>query len=188
MDDIALARHAESVSAANGLVGGDTPLTSCGREEAQTLGERLRGFAIDVCVTSRARRTYETAAIALDGRNVPIAIEEDLGEIRFGAFEGRPLAEYRAWVEAHRPDEAPAGGESRVETLRRFVRGFRTVLARPERSALVVAHGLTLRSVVDPIPQPIVAGTPYGGYVVLSCVELAHAVNRLERWCDAATW
>jgi broad specificity phosphatase PhoE len=188
MDEIALARHGESEAAAAGLVGGDTPLTANGVEEARALGRRLGGVPIDVCVTSGARRARETAAVALEGRAVPIAVEDDLGDIRFGIFEGRPLAEYRGWIEAHRPDEAPPGGESRVDTLRRFAAAFRRVLARGERSLLVVAHGLTVRSVVDPRPQPIVAGTPYGGCVELRRPELEDAVDRLERWCDAPTW
>jgi ribonuclease H / adenosylcobalamin/alpha-ribazole phosphatase len=188
MDEVALARHGESASAARGVVGGDAPLTARGRDEARRLGDRLRQLALDACVTSRARRARETAAVALAGRGVPVAVEDDLGDIRFGAFEGGPLAEYRAWVETHRPDEAPPGGESRVETLRRFARGFRAVLARRERCILVVAHGLTVRSVLDEKPQPIVAGSPYGGCVILRADELERAVDRLERWCDAPGW
>jgi|SRR6266571_3598674 len=52
----------------------------------------------------------------------------ELGDIRFGAFDGRPLAEYRDWVAAHSPTAAPPGGESRVETLRRFAHAFRSIL------------------------------------------------------------
>lgn len=188
MDEIALARHGESVSAARGLVGGDSPLTPRGRDEARRLGERLRRVAIDLCVTSRARRARETAAVALEGRNVPTTVDEDLGDIRFGAFEGRPLAEYRAWIESHPPDRAPSGGESRVDTLRRFVRAFRALLERPERCVLVVAHGLTMRTALDATPRPVVAGTPYGSYALLRAVELEQAVERLDRWCSAPRW
>jgi broad specificity phosphatase PhoE len=188
MDEIALARHGESVAAAEGLVGGDSPLTEKGREEARRLGERLRRLAVDVCITSRARRARETAALALEGRTVATRVDDDLGDIGFGLFEGRPLREYRAWIEAHGPEDAPAGGESRVETLRRFVRAFRSLLERRERSILVVAHGLTVRAVLDPTPRPIVAGTPYGSYVVLTGNEFEQAVERLDRWCSAPRW
>jgi broad specificity phosphatase PhoE len=188
MDELAVARHGESEASAAGIVGGDTPLTAKGIEEARALGEQLRSVAIDVCVTSRARRAHETAAVALEGRNVGFEVDEDLGDIRFGSFEGRSLADYRAWVESHAPDEAPPDGESRADTIRRFVRAFRRLLERDEQSILVVAHGLTLRSLVDPTPQPIVAGTPYGSYVQLDRAQFADAVERLERWYDAPAW
>jgi probable phosphoglycerate mutase len=188
MDEIALARHGESEAAAEGIVGGDTSLTETGRREARALGERLRELAIDVCVTSKARRATDTAALALEGRDVPVAIDADLGDIGFGSFEGRPLAEYRAWVETHRPDEAPPGGESRVETIRRFTRAFRRLLGYRERSVLVIAHGLTVRSVLDERPTPVVAGARYGSYVIVTATEFEHAVERLESWCDAPAW
>jgi broad specificity phosphatase PhoE len=188
MDEIALARHGESETAARGVVGGDTTLSRRGLDEARALGERLRHRAIDLCVTSNARRTVETAALALAGRDVPTLVDNDLGDIRFGSFEGKRLDEYRAWVERNPPDEAPPGGESRVETLRRFARAFRRLLERREPTVLVVAHGLTLRSVLDPKPRPVVADAPYGSCVFMCSGELERAVARLERWCDAPTW
>ena len=188
MNEIALARHGESVSAAQGLVGGDTPPTLRGRDEARVLGQRLRPRAIDVCVTSGARRAQQTAAIALEGTSILATIDNDLGDIRFDCFEGKPLTEYRRWIALHRPEEAPLGGESRIETIRRFARAFRALLARPEDLVLVVAHGLTLRSVLDPKPGPIVAGTAYGSCVLLTAAELERAVNLLEGWCDAPSW
>jgi broad specificity phosphatase PhoE len=188
MDEIALARHGESVSAAQGIVGGDTGLTPRGREEARALGRRLRLVPIDLCVTSDASRARETAVIALGGRDVPVTVERGLGDIRFGSFDGRPLADYRDWIASHRPDEAPPNGESRVETLSRFARAFRALLAKNERCVLVVAHGLTVRSVVDPHPRPTVAGTPYGSCVQLRRAEFETAVARLERWCVAPSW
>jgi probable phosphoglycerate mutase len=187
MDEVALARHGESVAAARGIVGGDSPLTERGREQACRLGEQLPR-RVDACVTSRARRARETAKLALEGRDVPCAVDADLGDIDFGTFEGQPLSDYRAWVETHGPDEAPPGGESRVDSLRRFARAFRALLERREQFILVVAHGLTVRSVVDATPQPIVADVPYGSAVVLSALELERAVARLERWCSAPTW
>ena len=188
MDEIALARHGESVAAAQGLVGGDSPLTERGREQARSLGARLRRRAIDICITSGARRARETATFALEGRQIPIAMDEDLGDIGFGVFDGRPLSEYRAWVETHHPDEAPPGGESRVESLRRVLRAFRALVERRERFILVIAHGLTLQTVLDPTPRPIVADVPYGSAVFLRAVEFEHAVERLEKWCSAQAW
>jgi broad specificity phosphatase PhoE len=188
MDDVVLARHGESETAAAGVVGGDAPLTAVGQEQARTLGRELAAFPFDLCVTSGALRARETAAIALARRNVPREIDDDLGDIDFGVFGGASLAAYREWVAAHAPDEAPPGGESRVDTLRRFCRAYRSLLARPESHVLVIAHGLTLSALTDERPQPIVAGAPYGSRIRLTRDELAAAVTRVERWCEAPTW
>jgi broad specificity phosphatase PhoE len=188
MDDVVLARHGESETAAFKIVGGDSGLTGVGQEEARSLGRELRALPIDVCVTSAALRARETAALALVGRNVPREIDERFGDIEFGVFEGGSLDAYRDWIASHAPDEAPPGGESRVATLRRFAAAYCALLERPEAHVLVVAHGLTVSALTDETPQPAVAGVRYGSWVRLARAELAAAVVRIERWCEAPAW
>jgi broad specificity phosphatase PhoE len=188
MDEVVLARHGESATSARGGGGGDEPLTDRGRAQARALAAALASVPLDVCLTSATMRARETAELALAGRDVPVEVVPELGDVRFGSFERRPLAEYRDWVAAHPPTEAPPGGESRVETLRRFAAAFRSILARPERVVLVVAHGLTIRAVLDVRPQPVVAGAPYGHAERLTRVRLEQAVRRLERWCESPAW
>jgi broad specificity phosphatase PhoE len=184
MDDVVLVRHGESETAAAGVVGGDAPLTARGREQARALAQE----AFDVCFTSPALRARQTAALALEGRDVPQEVLPELADIGFGEFAGKTLEEYRAWIAAHDPAEAPPGGESRLDTLRRFCRGYRMLLERPEAHVLVVAHGLTLSALTDDPPRPSVAGVPYGSTLELTRAELAAAVARLERWCEAPSW
>ncbi|MHB8469114.1 MAG: histidine phosphatase family protein [Gaiellaceae bacterium] len=188
MDEVLLARHGESEASAARIVGGDSPLTPLGREQARALGERLASFPVDICLTSGAVRARETAAIALAGRDVKVEIVRELGDVRFGEFDGRPLEEYRDWVAAHPPTEGVPQGESRADTLRRFARAFRTVLVRTEQHALVVAHGLTIRALLDDRPRPVVAGAPYGFSVLLTRAELETAVEHVERWCESPSW
>jgi broad specificity phosphatase PhoE len=188
MDELLLARHGESEAGAAGVVGGDPPLTAAGRMQARALGDRAAAFPADLCLTSGARRARETAELALAGRSVPVEILTELGDVRFGDFDGRPLERYRDWVGSHPPSERAPGGESRAETLSRFARAFRVVLGRPERHVFVVAHGLTIRSLLDRRPQPVVAGAPYGHSVRLTHVEVQAAVERLERWCEDPSW
>jgi broad specificity phosphatase PhoE len=188
MDDVVFARHGESETAAFKIVGGDTGLTEVGQEQARTLGRELAASPFDVCVTSDARRARETAALALAGRNVPCEIDNRLGDIEFGVFDGGSLDAYREWIGSHAPDEAPPGGESRVATLRRFAGAYRALLARAEARVLVLAHGLTLSALTDATPQPVVAGVPYGSWLRLTRAELTEAVARLERWCEAPSW
>jgi probable phosphoglycerate mutase len=188
MDDVVLVRHGESETSAVGVVGGDAPLTARGREQAREAGRALAERPFDVCFTSPARRARETAALVLGGRDVRQAVLPELADIEFGCFTGRPLPEYRAWIAEHDPVGAPPGGESRVETLRRFCRAYRTLLAATEAHLLVVAHGLTLSALTDDPPRPAVAGVPYGSSLELARAELAAAVARLERWCEAPAW
>ena len=118
--------------------------------------------------------------------DVPRLVLADLNDIRFGEFEGRPLTEYRAWAHAHGPEDVVPGGDSRAQTVARYVRAYRTILARPEETVLVVAHGLPVRYVLDALdgrnPAAAVAQVPYAEPFRLSAQELETAVRRLESW------
>ena len=188
MDDVVFVRHGESETAAAGVVGGDAPLTAPGRDQAREVGRAFAERPFDLCLTSPARRARETAALVLEDRDVPQAVLPALADIEFGAFSARPLQEYRTWIAVHDPTEEPPGGESRVDTLRRLCGAYRALLERAEAHLLVVAHGLTLSALADDRPRPSVAGVPYGSSLELTGAELAAAVARLERWCEAPAW
>lgn len=196
MDRVVLARHGESERSVAGITNGDPAahvvLTATGREEARRLGLQLADEPIDLCVTSEFARVQETAELALEGRDVPRLVLADLNDIRFGEFEGRPLVEYRAWAHSHGPKDVCPGGESRAQTVARYVRAYRTILARPETSVLVVAHGLPVRYVLEAIegrnPAAAVAQVPYAEPFRLTADELREAVDRLEAWSASPVW
>ena len=197
MDAIILARHGESelsvVGRTNGDPGTACALTETGREQARRLGRFLRGDELGLCVVSEFERAQETADLALDGREVPRLVLPELNDIRFGDFEGLALTEYRAWAHAHGPEEpAPGGGDSRAETVRRYIRAYRTILARPEETILVVAHGLPVRYVLDAVagrnPAAAVEQVPYAEPFRLTGEELTAAVERLEAWTTRPAW
>ena len=196
MDRVILARHGESERSVGGLTNGDpsvrVPLTEVGREEARHLGRELAGDPVGLCVTSEFERTRETADLALEGRRVPRLVLPDLNDIRFGEFEGRPLTDYRAWAHSHGPLDVCPGGESRAETVGRYVRAYTTILARPEETILVVAHGLPVRYVLDAVagrnPVATIEQIPYAEPFRLSAQELEAAVGRLESWTVNPVW
>jgi probable phosphoglycerate mutase len=194
---VILARHGESERSVEGLTNGDPAvpvgLTATGREEARRLGVELGDDSIDLCVTSEFERAQETADLALAGRDVPLLVLADFNDIRFGKFEGRPLTDYRAWAHAHGPEDiCPGGGESRAQTVARYVHGYRTLLARPEETILLVAHGLPVRYVLDALerrnPAARVAQVPYAEPFRFSAEELTAAVDLLEAWVRSPAW
>lgn len=197
MDAVILARHGESelslVARTNGDPGTSCALTEAGRKQARRLGQLLEEDDLGLCVVSEFERAQETAALALEGREVPRLVLPDLNDIRFGDYEGRALTDYRAWAHAHGPEEAaPGGGDSRAETVRRYIRAYRTILARAEDTILVVAHGLPVRYILDAVagrnPAAAVAQVPYAEPFRLSASELCAAVERLAEWTAAPAW
>jgi broad specificity phosphatase PhoE len=88
--------------------------------------------------------------------------------------------------------EAPGGGESRSGTVARYVRAYRTILARPERTILVVAHGLPIRYVLNALeetdPAPLVEQVDYAKPYRLPRGELVRAVERLAGWATRPAW
>jgi broad specificity phosphatase PhoE len=197
MDEVILARHGESELSVVGTVNGD-PATACaltdtGREQARRLAGQLGGTAIDLCVTSEFERARQTADIALEGRDVPRLVVPELNDVRFGEFEGGTLDAYRQWASANEPTvEAPGGGESRSGTVARYVTAYREVLARPERTILVVAHGLPVRYVLNALeeqdPAALVDQVAYAEPYRLSRAELERAVDRLDAWAVSPVW
>ena len=108
-------------------------LTAEGREQARALGAALRETPIDLVVTTGFPRTDETADEAIAGRSVPRVVLPDLGDPRYGPYEGGPLEDYRAWAAVSSSSAVPGeGGESRTAIVERYARGYRWLLARPE--------------------------------------------------------
>ena len=193
MKELLLVRHGLAGSNRDDVASATVPgegLIPEGVEQARALAATLADEPIDVALTSRLARTQETLALVLDGRDVPVVVEEELDEIHFGSFDGGPLDAYRAWAASHPPDEpAPGGGESRAQAAARFARGLRLVLARPEDTVLVVGHALAIRYLIDAaegqVPaarmSPIEHAFPYR----LSRAEAEQAATFLEEWSAA---
>jgi probable phosphoglycerate mutase len=150
-----IARHAQSTLNLEGRINGDptvpVALTEEGREEARQLGIQIANARLDACVHTRFPRTRETAAVALDGRDVPFEVEPLLDDIDIGELEGETIDDYHAWKRVHsRADRFP-GGESLDEAARRYAEGFRKLLAGPGRCVLVVCHEIPLRYALNAV-------------------------------------
>jgi 2,3-bisphosphoglycerate-dependent phosphoglycerate mutase len=193
MERAILVRHAESTYSARDIVNGDpyryVGLTSKGAEQARRLGELIRDEPISLCITSRFPRTRESADIALNGRPIPRQVLEEFDDVKMGDFEGKPVEEVRAFQRLNGPAvPLPGGGESRVDSIRRYCRAYGIVLARDERVILVVTHGLPVTAVLialrgEDVPVTLegIQALPADPHTV-SASDLRRAVEHLEDW------
>lgn len=154
MRRLILSRHGEASSNVDGIVNGvpvGPGLTETGRREASALGELLAFERVELGISSRFARAQETLELALAGREaIPTEIVPELDEIGFGAFEGGPLDAYRSWAWTNEPAApCPGGGESRTDVAVRLATALDHLLARDERTILVVGHAMPLRYVID---------------------------------------
>jgi broad specificity phosphatase PhoE len=146
VQNLILARHAESVFNVRGVLNGDPSvagaLTERGREQARALGESIAADTIDLCVTTAFERTRQTADIALEGRDVPRLVMPELDDPPNGDFELRPYSELAAWLRMNgRDSQLPGTDRSERQALTAMFEGVDMVIARPEPTVLVVAHG-----------------------------------------------
>ena len=138
MERALFVRHGESEFSAKALVNGDPTvacgLTELGRQQARQLGERLAGEPIGLCVVTEFARTTETADLALVGREVPRLVVPELNDPFYGDFEGGRSPTTGPGRDARARRRAARGGETRLAIASRYVRGFRTLLERPEET------------------------------------------------------
>lgn len=130
----------------NGNPALDKGLSELGRQEAEAMAEQLAALRIDLVVVSEFPRAQETAAIVRDLAQV---VDPGLNDIQIGELEGKTLADYRAWKQAHARADAFPGGESLDAAAVRYADAFERVLARDEETILVVCHEIPVRYVVN---------------------------------------
>jgi broad specificity phosphatase PhoE len=191
MERALFVRHGESEFSAKALVNGVPSLacglTEVGRQQARQLGERLQGEPIGLCVVTEFPRTTETADLVLGDRDVPRLVLPELNDPFYGDFEGKALADYRAWAASHGPEDAPpGGGETRLAIASRYIRGFRILVDRPESTLLVVCHSLPIAFAVAAAdgraPRAKMPLITYAEPHILYADGLTRAVERLEAW------
>lgn len=190
MESVLLVRHALAGSNAAGVVSSAPPgvgLTPEGEEQARSLAASLAAEEIDLGLSTELVRTRETLDLALAGLEIPRDVVQGLNEIRFGAFEGGPLAEYRAWAfEAPAEAPCPGGGESRAAAVTRYADAYAELLGRPERILLVVGHALPIRYALDGAvglaPAARMTLVEHASPYRLSRTELESAVELLAAW------
>ena len=142
-------RHGQSLFNVDKVVNGDPALdrglSEQGIEEAERLAGELAALPLDLVAVSPFPRAIQTANIALDGRDVPHLVDEELGDVRIGELEGASIEAYRdAPAHSNRKERFP-GGESLDEAALRYAGACDRLLARDEAATLVVCHEIPVR-------------------------------------------
>jgi broad specificity phosphatase PhoE len=188
-----LVRHAHARSNASDCVSSTPPgegLSEQGVEEALALREALAYEPVELGVATRLVRTQETLELALAARGVERTVLPGLDEIRFGAYEGGSLTDYRAWAWTHEPDAVcPGGGESRVEAAERIADALSVLLGRREDVVVAVSHALPIRYVLDAsdgsFPAARIEHVPHAAPYALDADAVERAAETLRVWASA---
>ncbi|KAA0023627.1 histidine phosphatase family protein [Antrihabitans cavernicola] len=159
---VILLRHGVSTSNTAHTLAGRSPgieLDDRGRQQAQTLADRLAGVPIDAIVRSPLLRCEQTVAPLADDRGLVPIVEDRLAEVDYGDWTGRKLAELLKeplWkvVQRHASGAVFPGGEGLADVQHRAVTAIRhhdaRLAAEYGRDALWIActHGDVIKSVL----------------------------------------
>ena len=140
----------------SGSGGSDPALSEPGRTQAARAARALAADgSVQAVVTSPLLRCRQTAAAAAERLGLPVAVEPDLRETDFGAWDGLTFAEARergpadmdAWLGS--PSAAPPGGESFAQVRDRVARARdRLLAAHRGRTVLLVSHVTPVKTLV----------------------------------------
>jgi len=138
----------------------DIPLNAEGMEMAKNAAERYKDVHFDVCYCSPLVRARRTAELLLEGREVPIVIDERLREMSFGEYEGTencfeiPDCPIRVFFKAPEKYVAPEGAESLEELFAR-TGAFLDEVALPAveegKDVLIVGHGAMNSAIITKV-------------------------------------
>lgn len=138
----------------------DIPLNDMGRKMAREAGERYKDIHFDVCYCSPLVRVRETAKLVLEGRNVPVIIDDRLAEMGFGIYEGteevfeKPECPVRVLFLNPEKYEAVGGAESLESLIKRtseFLEEVAMPLVNEGKDVLILGHGAMNSAIIGNI-------------------------------------
>lgn len=155
---IYLVRHGITLANKRNIYVGwaDELLDEEGISQVRALGVDLRGDNISAIYSSPVKRAIQTAEILSEYLSAPIAIEEGLGEIRFGKWEGlsaseikeRYPGEYQVW-KTRPADLIDPDRESLIDFQKRSVGSIQKIVSLNHGpKVLAVTHLANIRVVI----------------------------------------
>ena len=174
----------------------DVPLNDVGLAQAERLGARLAGEAIDVLVCSDLQRARATAEPLLRGRAMARELQPLWREQGFGVLEGLDVPTIRSrhadlwnrWVRHEADFALPQGGESNLAFHARVMQALQALLAvHAGKRVVVVTHGGVLdmlwRTVhALPLHGPRECDIPNTG---INRLRWLNGRLQIERWAEA---
>ena len=138
----------------------DIPLNDMGRKMAREAGERYKDIHFDVCYCSPLGRARETAKLVLEGRDVPVIIDDRLAEMGFGIYEGteevfeKPECPVRVLFFNPEKYEAVGGAESLESLIKRTSELLEEVampLVNEGKDVFIMGHGAMNSAIIGNI-------------------------------------
>lgn len=161
MTTLILIRHGRTSANREGILAGWTPgvhLDEVGMEQAAKTAQRVVDLPIKAVVSSPLERTVETAKAIIGDREIPMEIDERIGECRYGDWTGRPLKELAKepmWsVVQSQPSAAVfpgLEGESITQMAHRAIESVHHWNAKmgPDGMYVMVSHGDVIKAIVS---------------------------------------
>lgn len=123
----------------------DSPLTEKGLQDARDAREILKDVALESAWISTSERCRDTAAIVLEGRDIPVHESKGLKEINFGTFEAVIQHENEDVIGPRRQNAhwEDAGGDSQESLKERILTTYRSIYDQSNDGdhVLIVSHG-----------------------------------------------
>lgn len=158
MTQIVLVRHAVNDFVKTGRLAGWTPgvhLNEEGLAQAEALGSRLADMPIHHIYASPLERTMETAeAIQRHHPSLTIQQTTDLGEVRYGDWEGKSIASLQTRKMWHVVQQYPSrayfpNGETMRGVQERAVNGVEALVEKhPRETVIIVSHADLIKMVL----------------------------------------
>ena len=160
MATVLLIRHGRTTANSAGTLAGWTPgvqLDDVGHDQVSALGARIAAVPLAAVVTSPLERCRQTTDAVVGDRDVPVQVDDDVAEVRYGDWTGeslKVLAKKPLWkvVQQH-PSNAHfpgADGESLAAMQARAVSAVRRWNTELGADAVyaVVSHGDVIKAVL----------------------------------------
>jgi len=136
----------------------DIPLNEEGIQMAKDAALRYKDVHFDVCFVSPLVRARQTAKLLLEGRDIPIMVDDRLREMCFGEYEGTEHVFEKPDCPMYKLFKDPAhyvamnGAESLEELYARtgeFLEDKVKPLLEEGKDVLIVGHGAMNSSIVN---------------------------------------
>lgn len=157
MATILLIRHGENDWVKEGRLAGWLPgvhLNQVGREQAAAAAERIAALPIEALYSSPVERCTETATIIADHLGLAVNPLDEVGEVRYGEWEGKRLKDLAKDPLWRTVQFAPSrmtfpGGESLRAVQARAVEAIERLHSQHEKAyVVVVSHADVIKLVV----------------------------------------